>query len=127
MRKSFKLAHLHRLTVNSYFDVETPFQLENIHHSVDFLHLIFYLIQLFFIEAIQCSFRFLIFIQIFKSFKLAFIQASYSAWRQPSLKHSNHSNLLLFEPAVQCGVSLSTNIQIFKSFKLYFIKDSIAA
>merc|ERR1712035_285752 len=60
------------------------------------------------------------FLQIFKSFKLSFIQDSYSVWRQPSFKSSNHSSFLLFKTAIQCGVSLSTNIQSFKSFKNFF-------
>jgi len=61
------------------------------------------------------------FLQIFKSFKLSFIQARYSVWRQPSFKSSNHSSFLLFKTAIQCGVSLSTNIQSFKSFKIFLL------
>merc|ERR1712035_134421 len=56
------------------------------------------------------------FLQIFKSFKLSFIQDSYSVWRQPSFKSSNHSSFLLFIPAIQYGVSLPSNLQIIQAF-----------
>merc|ERR1712035_239625 len=56
------------------------------------------------------------FLQIFKSFKLSFIQDSYSVWRQPSFKSSNHSSFLLFKTAIQYGVSLPSNLQIIQAF-----------
>merc|ERR1712035_204064 len=56
------------------------------------------------------------FLQIFKSFKLSFIQDSYSVWRQPSFKSSNHSSFLLFKPDIQYGVSHPSNLQIIQAF-----------
>ena len=83
----------------------------------------FYMIQLIlsFFEAIQC-FSFLSNIQIFKSFKVSFIQASYSVWRQLFYKHSDLQIIQAFfySRQLKYGVSLHSKIQILKSFKPKF-------
>merc|ERR1712035_213199 len=76
----------------------------------------FYMIQLilFFIEAIQC-FSFLSNIQIFKSFKVSLIQASYSVWRQPFYKHSNLQIIQSFFNSSQLFSVVSALLQTFIS------------
>merc|ERR1712035_173461 len=75
-----------------------------------------YMIQLilFFIEAIQC-FSFLSNIQIFKSFKVSFIQASYSVWRQLFYKHSDLQIIQAFFYSSQLFSVASAFLQTFIS------------
>ena len=63
-------------------------------------------------------------IQIFKSFKLSFIQDSCSVWRQPFYKHSDLQIIQAFFYSSQLFSVASAFLQTFKSFKLSLIQRS---